>query len=46
VSPGRGCYPGEAPGPYLRLSYASEEIPALARGTEILAGVLDGLPPG
>jgi DNA-binding transcriptional MocR family regulator len=46
VSPGRACYPGEAPGPYLRLSYAGEEIPALARGAEILAEVLEGLPPG
>jgi DNA-binding transcriptional MocR family regulator len=46
VSPGRACYPGEAPGPYLRLSYAGEEIPALARGVQILAEVLATLPPG
>jgi DNA-binding transcriptional MocR family regulator len=40
VSPGRACFPGEPPGPYLRLSYAAEEPPALVRGVEIIAEIL------
>lgn len=40
VEPGRPCFPGEAPGPYLRLSYASEEAPRLCRAVQILAEIL------
>jgi DNA-binding transcriptional MocR family regulator len=40
VNLGRACFPAEAPGPYLRLSYAGEEPPALRQAVEILAGVL------
>ena len=32
--------PGEPPAPYLRLSYAAEEPPALVRGVEIIAEIL------
>jgi DNA-binding transcriptional MocR family regulator len=42
VYPGRGCFPGEAPGPYLRLSFAGEEAPALRRAAQILAEVVGG----
>src|SRR5262249_908450 len=40
VPPGRSSFPGEPPGSYLRLSYASEDPPALRRGTEILASII------
>jgi len=40
VNPGRACFPAEPPGPYLRLSYAAQDAPALIRGTQILADVL------
>jgi len=39
VSPGRASFPGEPPGPYLRLSYAAEEPARLRRGADILADV-------
>ena len=42
VYPGRGCFPGEAPGPYLRLSFAAEEAPALRYAVQILAEVISG----
>ena len=42
VSPGRSCFAGEPPGSYLRLSYATADPGALARGAEILAQVVDG----
>ena len=42
VYPGRGCFPGEAPAPYLRLSFAGEEAPALRRAVQILAEVISG----
>jgi len=41
VYPGRACFPGEAPGPYLRLSYAGEEPPALRQAAAILADVVE-----
>jgi DNA-binding transcriptional MocR family regulator len=41
VYPGRGCFPGEAPGPYLRLSFAGEEAPALRRAVQILADIIE-----
>jgi DNA-binding transcriptional MocR family regulator len=41
VYPGRACFPGEAPGPYLRLSYSGEEAPALRRAVRILADVIE-----
>ena len=40
VGAGRACFPGEPPGPYLRLSYAAEEAPGLIRGAQILAEVV------
>jgi DNA-binding transcriptional MocR family regulator len=40
VSPGRMSFPGEAPGPYLRLSYSAADPPALVRAAGILAEVL------
>jgi DNA-binding transcriptional MocR family regulator len=40
VTAGRGGFPGEPPGPYLRLSYAAEDAPTLRRGAELLAEVL------
>jgi DNA-binding transcriptional MocR family regulator len=40
VNAGGASFPGEAPGPYVRLSYASEDIPELRRGIEILAAVI------
>ena len=40
VGPGRMSFPGEPPGQYLRLSYASADPPALVRAVEILAEVL------
>ncbi len=43
VHPGRGCFPGEAPGPYLRLSFAAEEAPELRRAVQILAEVVAGV---
>ena len=39
VQPGRPCFPGEAPGAYLRLSYAGEEAPRLRQGAQILAEI-------
>jgi DNA-binding transcriptional MocR family regulator len=42
VNPGRSSFAAEPPGPYLRLSYAAEEPPSLARGAGILAQVLSG----
>ncbi len=41
VYPGRSCFPGEAPGPYLRLSYSGEEPTALRRATAILADIIE-----
>jgi len=41
VNAGRASFPGEPPGPYLRLSYAAEEPPALRRAVEILAGIVE-----
>ncbi len=40
VNAGRASFPGEPPGPYLRLSYAAEEPTALRRGTQILAEII------
>jgi DNA-binding transcriptional MocR family regulator len=40
VNAGGASFPSEPPGPYVRLSYASEDIPELRRGIEILAGVV------
>jgi len=40
VNAGRASFPGEPPGPYLRLSYAAEEPPALRRAVELLAGIV------
>ncbi|HMG65249.1 MAG TPA: PLP-dependent aminotransferase family protein, partial [Streptosporangiaceae bacterium] len=40
VNAGRSSFPGEPPAPYLRLSYAAEDIPELRRGIEILAAVI------
>jgi DNA-binding transcriptional MocR family regulator len=40
VTAGRGSFPGEPPGPYLRLSFAAEESAALRRAAEILAEVV------
>lgn len=45
VNAGRASFPGEPPGPYLRLSYAAEEPPALRRGVEILAAVIGAAGP-
>jgi len=44
VGPGRMCFPGEPPAPYLRLSYAEADGPALVTGIGILAAVLDDSP--
>ena len=44
VYPGRACFPGEAPGPYLRLSFAGEEAPALRHAVRIMADVIEGRP--
>jgi DNA-binding transcriptional MocR family regulator len=41
VYPGRPCFPGEAPAPHLRLSFAGEEAAALRRGVQILADVIE-----
>jgi DNA-binding transcriptional MocR family regulator len=41
VYPGRGCFPGEAPGPYLRLSYAGAEPPVLQQAVATLAEVVE-----
>jgi DNA-binding transcriptional MocR family regulator len=41
VTPGRGSFPSEPAGPYLRLSYAGEDAPALRRAVSVLANVLD-----
>jgi DNA-binding transcriptional MocR family regulator len=40
VTPGRSSFPGEPPAPYLRLSYAGEDAPALRRAVAVLAEVL------
>ncbi|HEY7143027.1 MAG TPA: PLP-dependent aminotransferase family protein [Streptosporangiaceae bacterium] len=40
VTPGRSCFAGEPPGPYLRLSYAAAGPDALARAAGLLAGLL------
>jgi len=45
VTPGRGSFPGEPPAPYLRLSYAGEDAPALRRAVAVLADVLAGTAP-
>ena len=42
VSPGGHWFPAEPTGPFLRLSYVGAGPEALARGVEILKGVLDG----
>jgi DNA-binding transcriptional MocR family regulator len=44
VYPGRACFPSEAPGPYLRLSYSGEEAPALRRAVGILADIIERQP--
>jgi DNA-binding transcriptional MocR family regulator len=44
VTPGRGSFPGEPPAPYLRLSYAGEDAPALRRAVAVLAEVLTAVP--
>ena len=41
VGPGRMCFAGEPPAPYLRLSYAEADSSALVAGIGILAAVLD-----
>jgi len=41
VYPGRPCFPAEAPAPYLRLSFAGEEAPALRRAVQILADIIE-----
>jgi hypothetical protein len=41
VYPGRPCFPGEAPAPYLRLSYAGEQAPALRRAAAILGDLIE-----
>lgn len=41
VGPGRMSFPGEPPAPYLRLSYAEADSPALVSGIGILAAVLE-----
>lgn len=40
VSPGRRWFPGEAPGPYLRLTFAGEAPERMAEGIARLASVL------
>ena len=40
VTAGGASFPGEAPGPCVRLSYAAEDIPELRRGIGILAAVI------
>jgi DNA-binding transcriptional MocR family regulator len=40
VSPGRRWFPGDAPGPYLRLTFAAEPPARLREGVERLAAVL------
>lgn len=40
VSPGRACFPGDAEGPYLRLSFAGAPADDLARGVRILGDLL------
>jgi DNA-binding transcriptional MocR family regulator len=40
VNAGPASFPGEPPAPYLRLSYAAEDIPELRRGIEILAAII------
>jgi DNA-binding transcriptional MocR family regulator len=40
VSPGRPWFPAEAPGPFLRLSFAGTPAADLERGVEILGGVV------
>jgi DNA-binding transcriptional MocR family regulator len=45
VTPGRGSFPGEPPAPYLRLSYAGEDAPALRRAVAVLADVLAAAAP-
>ncbi len=42
ITPGRASFPAEAPGPYLRLSYAAADPPALGHAIQILAAVLGG----
>jgi DNA-binding transcriptional MocR family regulator len=42
VSPGRHWFPAEPTGPFLRLSHVGVGPEELARGVEILKGVLDG----
>lgn len=41
VSPGRPWFPAEAPGPFLRLSYAGAPAADLVRGVALLAEVID-----
>jgi DNA-binding transcriptional MocR family regulator len=45
VTPGRASFPGEPPAPYLRLSYAGEDAPALRRAVSVLAEVLAATAP-
>lgn len=42
VSTGRSYFPGEPPGPYLRLSYAAADPPALQQAVALLAEVIEG----
>lgn len=41
VSPGGSYFPGESPGPYLRLSYAAANPSALQRAVTLLAEVME-----
>ena len=43
VSPGRPWFPADAPGPYLRLSFAGTPGPELERGVALLGSVVDRL---
>jgi DNA-binding transcriptional MocR family regulator len=40
VSPGRPWFPSDAPGPYLRLSFAAAPAADLERGVQVLAAVI------
>jgi DNA-binding transcriptional MocR family regulator len=40
VSPGRMSFPGEPPGPYLRISYGAADSAALVTGVRILAAAI------
>jgi DNA-binding transcriptional MocR family regulator len=46
VSPGRPWFPAEAPGPFLRLSYAGAPAAELVRGVALLGEVVSRMPGG